>query len=156
VLNTAITYDEIGELEPLHIRSNEMQAMESDWKRLVEGMWNPSRHVKRLSLLAGCVAGEAYSIYVVFDAHALTPVSTYLTEQAPHLLAVSGKYHEVFDLSGLLPVLVASLVAFALAWCVVRGTALALASSEMSNSLSGRPMQPGDSARVRKIAFNKC
>jgi hypothetical protein len=154
--NTAITYDGIGELEPLHIRSNEMQAIESDWKRLVKGMWNPSRQVKRLSLLAGYAAGEAYSIYVVFDTHALTPVSAYLTEQLPHLRAVSGKYHEVFDLGGLLPVLVASLLAFALAWCVVRGSALVLASSEMSNPFPGRPARSGDSARGRKIAFNKC
>jgi len=128
----AVTYNEIGELDPLHIR-NEMRAAEPDWKRLVEGLWNPSKYVKGLSLLAGYVAGEVYSIYAVFDTQALTPVSAYLTEQVPHLRAVSGKYYEVFDLSGLFPVLVASLVAFTLAWCVVRATALALASSELSN-----------------------
>jgi hypothetical protein len=132
MLNQVVPYNELGELEPLPIR-NEMRVAEPYWKRLVEGIWNPSRYVKGLSLLAGYVAGEVYSIYAVFDTHSLVPVSAYLTEQVPHLRAISGKYREVFDLSGLLPVLVTSLVAFTLAWCVVRATALALASSELSS-----------------------
>jgi hypothetical protein len=128
MVNRAATYNDIGELEPLHFR-NELRAVEPDWKRLIDGIWNPSRHVKSLSLLAGYVAGEVYSIYAVFNTHALMPVSAYLTEQVPHMQAVSGRYREVFDLGGLRPVLVASLAAFALAWCVVRGTALVLNSS---------------------------
>ena len=124
MINKAVTHNDIDDLEPLHIR-NELKTAESDWKRLVEGIWNPSQHVKGLSLLAGDAAGEAYSIYAVFGAHVLTPVTSYLTEQTPFLRAVSGKYREVIDLNGLLPVVLASLVVFALAWCVVRGTALA-------------------------------
>ena len=132
MVNRAITYNynEIGDLEPLHIR-NEIKSIVPDWRRLVEGTWNHSRHVKNLCLLAALVAGEASSIYAVLETNALAPVSTYLTEQMPHLRAVTGKYHEVFHLGGLLPVLVTSLVAFALAWCVVRGTAFALAGSEL-------------------------
>jgi hypothetical protein len=132
MVNRAITYNEIGGLEPLHIR-NEIKSIAPDWKHLVEGIWNPSRHVKSLSLLAGYVAGEAYSTYAAFETKALTPVSAYLTERLPHLgavSAVSGKYREVFHLGGLLPLLVTSLVAFAMAWCVIRGTAFALASSD--------------------------
>jgi hypothetical protein len=124
MVNKAVTYNDIGDLQPLYVRV-ELKALEPDWKRLVDGMWNPSQHVKGLSLLAGYVAGEAYSIYAVFDAHALTPVTAYLTEQTPFLRAVSGKYREVIDLNGLLPVVLASLVVFALAWCTVRGTAWA-------------------------------
>jgi len=129
MVNRAGIYNEIGGLEPSHIR-NEIRASVPDWKRLFEGIWNPSGHVKSLSLLAGYVAGEAYSIYVVFETNTLTPVSAYLTAQLPHLRVSSGKYHEVFHLRGLIPVLAASLIAFALAWCVVRGTAFALATSE--------------------------
>lgn len=139
MVNGAVTYEAIG----------------PGWKRLAEGIWNPSGHVKSLSLFAGYIAGEAYSVYVVFYTHALTPVSAYLTEQTPHLRAVSGKYREVFDLGGLLPLLVASLVAFALAWCVVRGIALALANSELSSPLPGRPVRSEDLARSREIAFNR-
>jgi hypothetical protein len=82
--------------------------------------------VRGLSLLAGLAAGEAYSIYAVYATHALTPVTAYLSEQTPYLRAVSGKYHEVFDLSGVLPIVLASLVTFTLAWCIARGAALAL------------------------------
>jgi len=129
MVNRAITCDDIGELEPLRIR-HELKAAEPHWKCMVEGIWNPSKHVKSLSLLAGYAAGEAYSIYAVFEANGLTPVSAYLTEQTPYLRAVSGKYREVFDLSGLFPILAASVVVFTLAWCAVRGIALALAGSE--------------------------
>jgi hypothetical protein len=124
MVNRAVTYNDIGNLEPSRVRI-ELRAVEPDWRRMVEGMWNPSRQVKGLSLLAGYVAGEAYSIYAVFDAHALTPVTAYLTEQTPFLRAVSGKYREVIDLKGLLPVVLASLLVFALAWCTVRETAWA-------------------------------
>ena len=124
-----VTYNDIGDLEPLHIRS-ELKTAEPDWKRLVKRMWNPSKAVKGLSLLAGYAAGDAYSMYAVFEAHTLTRVTAYLTEQTPFLRAVSGKYREVFDLGGLLPVVLASLVVFTMAWCMVRGTALALVGSE--------------------------
>ncbi|HVB80865.1 MAG TPA: hypothetical protein VNE82_13075 [Candidatus Binataceae bacterium] len=129
MVNRAVTYDEIAKLGPLRIHK-ELRAAQPDWRRLVEGLWNPSRHVKGLSLLVGLAAGEAYSVYAVCAIHALTPVTAYLAEQTPYLRAVSGKYHELFDLSGVLPVVVVSLVVFAMAWCAVRGIALALAGSE--------------------------
>jgi hypothetical protein len=129
LINKAVTYDEIGKVGPLRIHP-ELQAAQPDWRCLIEGLWNPSTHVKSLSLLAGLAAGEACSIYAVFATHALTPVTAYLIEQTPYLRGVSGKYHELFDLSGVLPVVLASLVVFALAWCAVRGIALALADSE--------------------------
>lgn len=148
MVNRAATYNDLGELEPPHIR-NELKAAEPDWKRLVEKLWNPSKYVRSLSLLAGYAAGEAYSIYAVFGAHALSPVAAYLTERTPYLRAVSGKYHEVLDLSGVLPVLLASLVVFTLAWCMVRGTALALAGPELSRPLSSRPVRSGPAAGRR-------
>jgi hypothetical protein len=141
MVDITVTYSDVGGLEPSHIR-NEMKAAESDWGRLAEGIWNSSRQVKSLSLLAGYVAGEVYSIYAVFYTHALIPVSAYLAKQGPHLSVVSGKYHEVFDLSGVLPVLVTSLMTFALAWCVVRGTALALSSSELGGQPGAPSRQP--------------
>jgi hypothetical protein len=155
MVSGAVTYNGIGELEPLNIR-NEMHTTAPEWRDLVDKIWNPSRYVKGLSLLAGYVAGEVYSIYAVFDAHSLLPVSAYLTEQMPQLRAVSGKYREVFDLSGLLSVLVTSLVAFTLAWCVVRAIALALASSTPS-SPSVRPPSalPTDPANGPMLAFDK-
>ena len=61
-----VTYNDIGDLEPLHIRS-ELKTAEPDWKGLVKGMWT-SKAVKGLSLLAGYAAGEAYSMYAVFEA----------------------------------------------------------------------------------------
>jgi hypothetical protein len=125
MVNRAVTYDEMAKLRPLRIHK-ELRAAQPDWRRLVEGLWNPSRHVKGLSLLAGFAAGEAYSIYAVCATHALTPVTAYLTEQTPYLRTVSGKYQELFDLQGVLPVVLASLVVFTLAWCMVRGGALAL------------------------------
>ena len=149
MVNRAVTYKDIGELKPLPIR-NGLAAAKPDWKRVAEGIWNPSRHVKGLSLLAGYAAGEAYSIYVVFGAHALTSVTDYLTEQSPYLRAVSGKYREVFDLGGLIPILAGSLLVFTLAWCVVRGTALALVGWEPSSSSSSRPVRSENPAAGRK------
>ncbi|HKN01539.1 MAG TPA: hypothetical protein VJX23_13570 [Candidatus Binataceae bacterium] len=127
----AIIHNDLDEFGPLRI-GGELKVTRSYWKRVVEGVWNPSRLVKGLSLLAGYVAGEAYSIYAVFGAHALTPVTAYLREQTPYLRGVSGKYREVLDLDGLIPVLLVSLVVFAAAWCIVRGVALVLADSRGS------------------------
>ncbi len=93
---------------------------------MVEGIWNPSKCVQRSSFIAGYAAGEAYSIYVVFGAHALTPVTAYLVGQTPYLRAVSGKYREVLDLDGLFSVLLVSLAVFTLTWGIVRTIAWTL------------------------------
>ena len=128
MVNGAFTYD-IGELEPPRIR-NEPKTAEPRARPLFEQIWNPANHVKSLSLLAGYAAGEVYSIYAVFEVNGLAPVSAYMTEHTPYLRAVSGKYREVFDLGGVLPIVAVSFVVFALAWCAVRGIAFALAGSE--------------------------
>lgn len=76
----------------------------------------------RLSLLAGLVAGVAYSTYASFVANALTPVSGRLIESDSLRRAVSGRYQEVFSLNGVIPTLLGSLVVFALVWSMMRVT----------------------------------
>ncbi|MGO9607006.1 MAG: hypothetical protein ACLQAT_27050 [Candidatus Binataceae bacterium] len=109
--------------------SNEQKVAASSRNRMVKGIWHPSKYVQGSSLIAGYAAGEAYSIYAVFGAHALTPVTAYLVGQTPYLRAVSGKYREVLDLGGLLSVLLISLTVFTLTWCIVRTIAWTLAGS---------------------------
>lgn len=95
---------------------------------------NPSNTVKRLSLLAGYVAGESYSIYAIFVAHTMRPVTFRLVENNPDLRAIYGRYQEIFHWDGLLFTLSASFVVFALAWCAVRGIAEANLTKQILDS----------------------
>src|SRR5712671_5319754 len=74
------------------------------------------RRVAGLSLLAAYAAGEAYSIYAVFVAHSLQPVTFYLSEENPFLRAVSGKYVEVFNPDGLIATMLVSMMVFGSIW----------------------------------------
>ena len=76
----------------------------------------------RLSLTAGLVAGVAYSTFASFVANALTPVSGRLIELDFLRRAVSGRYEEVFSLSGVVPTVLGSLAVFAMVWWIMRVT----------------------------------
>ena len=81
---------------------------------------------RRWSLFAAFVAGEAYSIYATFFAHALTPVTVYVVDRYTHRRLLPGQIgdiEEVFSWDALLPILVFSLVVFSLTWCIMRVTA---------------------------------
>jgi hypothetical protein len=94
------------------------------WNQLL----NPPMAVKRLSLLAGYVAGETCSVYAIFIAHIMNPVSYRLVETNLKLRAIYGRYQEIYNWDGLVFTLVVSLAVFALAWCAVQGIAAAIAT----------------------------
>jgi hypothetical protein len=94
---------------------------------------NPSAAVGKLSLMAGCVAGETCSVYAIFFAHTMNPVSYRLVENNRKLRAIYGRYQEIYNWNGLLFTLVASLVVFAFAWCVVRGLAEAITAPALTS-----------------------
>jgi hypothetical protein len=89
------------------------------WNQLL----NPPRGVGRLSLLAGYVAGEACSLYAIFIAHAMSPVSYRMVENNFGLRSIYGRNQEIYNLDGLALTLIASFAVFAMALCAVRGIA---------------------------------
>jgi hypothetical protein len=89
------------------------------WSQLL----NPPKGVGRLSLLAGYVAGEACSLYAIFIAHAMSPVSYRMVENNFGLRSIYGRYQEIYNLDGLAFTLIASFAVFAMALCAVRGIA---------------------------------
>jgi len=81
------------------------------------------RAVSRLSLMAAFVAAEAFSIYAVFVAHALTPVHVFIVDRLTNHVLVPGSIgnlEEVFNWNGLLPYLLFTLITFTLTWWAVR------------------------------------
>lgn len=76
----------------------------------------------RLSLAAALVAGIAYSTFASFAANALTPVSGRLIELDSYRRAVSGRYQEVFSLTGVIPIVLGSMAVFAMVWWMMRVT----------------------------------
>jgi len=78
-----------------------------------------SAGAERLSVLAGLTAGLAYSTFASFVANALTPVSGRFVA-TDSLRVASGHYQEVLSLDGILPVLIASLIIFIIAWSSMR------------------------------------
>jgi hypothetical protein len=78
-----------------------------------------SAGAERLSVLAGLSAGLAYSTFASFVANALTPVSGRLVA-TDSLRIASGHYQEVLSLDGIIPVLIASLIIFIIAWSSMR------------------------------------
>ena len=101
-------------------------ATEGTETRLIAHVAKPSKGARRWCLLAALVAGEGCSIYATFFAHALTPASVYLVDRYTHRRLMPGHIgdiEEIFNLDGLILVLVLSFVAFALAWCIMRVTA---------------------------------
>ena len=90
-----------------------------------------------MSILAGYVAGETCSIYAIFVAHTMSPVSYRIVGNDLKLRAIYGRYQEIYNLDGLASTLMASLVVFAIAWCAVR--AIAWVTSNPDTDL-----EPGD------------
>lgn len=87
----------------------------------------PSKGARRLSLIAGLAAGEAYSIYATFYGHALRSPSLYVADQHTdrHLLTGQiGYIVEVFYWDDLIRLVAISLLIFALvsggAWLAVK------------------------------------
>jgi hypothetical protein len=101
-----------------------------EWNQLL----NPSKVVGRISLFAGFVAGEGCSLYAIFVAHAMNPVSYRFVEDNLKLHAIYGRYQELYNIDGLAFTMVASCVAFAIAWGAVRGLAWAIAEPSRSFS----------------------
>lgn len=83
-----------------------------------------------MSLLAGYVAGEICSVYAIFIAHTMNPVSYHLVENNLRLRVLYGRYQETYDLNGLVFTLIVSFVVFAMAWGAVRAIAWTTATSE--------------------------
>jgi hypothetical protein len=75
---------------------------------------------EKLSLLAGLLAGLAYSVFATFVANALTPVTGRLIETDSLRRMVSGHYQEFFSLNGAIPTVLASLIVFVIVWCSMR------------------------------------
>jgi hypothetical protein len=84
------------------------------------------RRIAGLSLVAAYAGGEAFSIYAVFVAHSLKPVTFYLSEQNPFLRAVSGRYVEVFNPDGLILTVTLSLIVCVSIWWLFGGVARTL------------------------------
>jgi hypothetical protein len=83
-------------------------------------------------MAGGLTAAETYWIYAIFVAHALTPISVFVTDRSTNRRFLSGQIgyvEEVFHWNGLFSTLAASLAMFALVWCVLRGSSWALARS---------------------------
>jgi hypothetical protein len=85
-----------------------------EWNQLL----NPTKVVGRISLLAGFAAGEGCSLYAIFVAHAMNPVSYRMVEDNLKLHAIYGRYQELYNLDGLVFTMVAPCVA--LRWRGVR------------------------------------
>jgi len=94
--------------------------------------------VRRWSLLTGYVAGETCSLYAIFVAHTMHPVSYRMVQDNIQLRAIYGRYQETFNMDGLAFTLLTSFVAFALAWIAVRAIASAIAIPEMRAQLQPR------------------
>ncbi len=104
------------------------------WKSALPMRWNylfnSSRVVSRISLLAGYLAGEMCSVYSTFVAHTMSPVSYRLVESDRKLRAIYGAYRETYNMGGLVFTLAISVLVFAIAWCVVRAIAEVIAMPE--------------------------
>jgi hypothetical protein len=95
-----------------------------------QDLLNPPKGIGRLSLLVGYVAGEACSLFAIFVAHTMNPISYRIVEDNPQLRAIYGRYQELYSLDGLALTLAASFVVCAMACCAVRGIAWTIAESK--------------------------
>jgi hypothetical protein len=91
-----------------------------------------------------------YSTFASFGANALTPVSIHLTELDTVRRTVSERHQEIFSLNGVTPIVLGSLIVFALVWWIARVTLerwhseLAdpvLSKSALSDALLGKPLE---------------
>jgi hypothetical protein len=117
---------------------------------------NIEEHLKgagRCSCLAGLVAGWTYSVYATFFAHALTPPSVHVIDRYTHRRLLPGQIgdlSEVFNLDGLIHMLVLSLIVFILVWCILG--AVAKWGHELSRRTGAMERElPQQEVRVRAI-----
>lgn len=110
----------------------------------------------RLGLLAAFIAGEAYSIYATFFAHALTPVAVYVIDRSTHRRLLPGQIgdiEDVFHWDGLASILVFSLVVATLTWCAMRVTAKY--ARRLTTQTVSRPEEIHAYPTARAIAGNR-
>ena len=86
----------------------------------------------RIALLAGLIAGIAYSTFASFVANALTPVSGRLIELDLLRRSVSGRYEEVLSLNGVIPTMLGATIVCAMVWLMTRATLEHLQSEEVT------------------------
>lgn len=82
-----------------------------------------SRGASRLCLAAGFVAAELYSTLAVFAGHALSAPSVFIFDPATgrHLTSGQvGSLGESFSFGGMIPLLLGTVLTFALAWTLAR------------------------------------
>lgn len=84
-----------------------------------------------MSLVAGYVAGETCSVYAIFIAHIMNPVSFRLVESNLELRPIYGRYQEIYNWDGLVFTVVLSLAVFALASCTVQAFAAFIANPKL-------------------------
>lgn len=97
-----------------------------NWKWLI----NPPKLAGRVSLLAGYIAGEVCSLYMVFIAHTINPVRYHLAENDLKLRAIHGRYQEIYKIDGLAFTVAASFAVFIIVLCLVRVIAFMMTSCE--------------------------
>lgn len=86
----------------------------------------PSLVKRRWSFLAAFIAGEAYSIYATFFAHALQPPDVHVTDRYTRRRLLPGQIGNLevtVNWDDLIRILALSLVLFILVWCIMRLTA---------------------------------
>lgn len=83
-----------------------------------------SKFAGRIHNRGGC------SLYAVFIAHTMNPVSYRLVANDQTLRAIYVRYREIYNMDGLVFTLAAPCVAFAIALCAVRGIAFTMTGSE--------------------------
>ena len=121
---------------PAQNAQNQPRAMDQrqspmKWNQLL----NPPRGVGSLSLLAGYVAGEVCSLFAIFIAHTMNPVSYRMVENDLELRAIYGRYQETYNLDGLAFTLIASFAVLAMAFCAVRGIAWTVREGSLTPEL---------------------
>lgn len=124
-----------------------------EWNQLL----HTSKGIGKVSLLAGLTAGEGCSLYAIFIARVMRPVSYRMVENDLKLRAIYGRYQELYNLDGLLFTLLASCIVFAIAWSAVRGIAWALTAPSvsvdpMAFSLCNAAVE-NDRKHANKLAF---
>ena len=93
---------------------------------------------RRLSLFAAFTAGEAYSIYATFFAHAFGPSAVYVVDRptSPRVaLRQVGHIEVVFNWASVIHILVVSLIIFGLVWFATWATGKYATDSRRKPSL---------------------
>jgi hypothetical protein len=93
---------------------------------MFEPIANGSHSMKTWSLLPACAAGEAFLLYAILIAHTLRPVTALLIGHDSGRQSPVHRYVEIFNLNGLIPTMLGSLLVVAIVWSALQLTAWAL------------------------------